>query len=79
MSYKSKPLPLEFCCAATERKLFPEDRGNEIALCGRSNSGKSTLFNKLMNENVLSKNMLFATLDPTRRIFKDYSYDKIII
>ena len=32
-----------------------------------------------MNENVLAKNMLFATLDPTRRIFKDYSYDKIII
>ena len=50
MSYKSKPLPLEFCCAATERKLFPEDRGNEIALCGRSNSGKSTLINSIANQ-----------------------------
>ena len=55
MSYKSKPLPLEFCCAATERKLFPEDRGNEIALCGRSNSGKSTLINKIANQKKLAK------------------------
>ena len=55
MSYKSKPLPLEFCCAATERKLFPEDRGNEIALCGRSNSGKSTLINSIANQKKLAK------------------------
>jgi len=55
MSYKSKPLPLEFCCAATERKLFPADRGNEIALCGRSNSGKSTLINKIANQKKLAK------------------------
>ena len=55
MSYKSKPLPLEFCCAATERKLFPEDRGIEIALCGRSNSGKSTLINTIANQKKLAK------------------------
>ena len=55
MSYKSKPLPLEFCCAATERKLFPEDRGNEIALCGRSNSGKSSLINSIANQKKLAK------------------------
>ena len=55
MSYKSKPLPLEFCCAATERKLFPADRGNEIALCGRSNSGKSTLINSIANQKKLAK------------------------
>ena len=55
MSYKSKPLPLEFCCAATERKLFPADRGNEIALCGRSNSGKSTLINTIANQKKLAK------------------------
>ena len=54
MSYKSKP-PLEFCCAATERKLFPADRGNEIALCGRSNSGKSTLINSIANQKKLAK------------------------
>ena len=55
MSYKSKPLPLTFACAATESKLFPPDSGNEIALCGRSNSGKSTLINALANQKKLAK------------------------
>ena len=55
MSYKSKPLPLTFACAATESKLFPSDWGNEIALCGRSNSGKSTLINALANQKKLAK------------------------
>ncbi len=55
MSYKSKPLHLEFSCAATESKLFPEDMGNEIALCGRSNSGKSTLINTIANQKKLAK------------------------
>ena len=55
MSYKSKPLPLTFACAATERKLFPSDTGKEIALCGRSNSGKSTLINALANQKKLAK------------------------
>ena len=62
MSYKSKPLPLTFACAATERKLFPSDTGKEIALCGSSNSGKSYrklpryLFkNALANQKKLAK------------------------
>ena len=55
MSYKSKPLPLTFACAATERKLFLSDTGKEIALCGRSNSGKSTLINALANQKKLAK------------------------
>ena len=55
MSYKSKPLPLTFACAATDSKLFPSDAGNEIALCGRSNSGKSTLINALANQKKLAK------------------------
>ena len=55
MSYKSKPLPLTFACAATESKLFPSDTGKEIALCGRSNSGKSTLINALANQKKLAK------------------------
>ena len=38
-----------------------------ISLVGYTNAGKSTLFNKLTNENVLCKDMLFATLDPTVR------------
>jgi len=55
MSYKSKPLPLSFVCAAKESKLFPSDAGIEIALCGRSNSGKSTLINALANQRKLAK------------------------
>ena len=55
MSYKSKPLPLTFVCAATDSKLFPSDSGNEIALCGRSNSGKSSLINALANQKKLAK------------------------
>ena len=38
-----------------------------ISLVGYTNAGKSTLFNKLTNEDVLCKDMLFATLDPTVR------------
>ena len=38
-----------------------------VALVGYTNSGKSTLFNKLTNSNVLSKDMLFASLDSTIR------------
>ena len=38
-----------------------------IAIVGYTNSGKSTLLNKLSDADVLSANMLFATLDPTTR------------
>lgn len=38
-----------------------------IALVGYTNAGKSTLFNRLTQAKVLSKDMLFATLDPTVR------------
>ncbi len=38
-----------------------------IALVGYTNAGKSTLFNRLTNANVLAKDMPFATLDPTLR------------
>lgn len=40
-----------------------------IALVGYTNTGKSTLLNLLTDANVLSKNQLFATLDPTARRF----------
>ena len=38
-----------------------------IALIGYTNAGKSTLFNHLTGAGTLSKDMLFATLDPTMR------------
>jgi len=38
-----------------------------VALVGYTNAGKSTLFNRLTNAEVLAKDLLFATLDPTMR------------
>ena len=38
-----------------------------IALVGYTNAGKSTLFNRLTNAQVMAQDMLFATLDPTIR------------
>jgi GTP-binding protein HflX len=38
-----------------------------VALVGYTNAGKSTLFNRLTGANVMVKDMLFATLDPTMR------------
>ncbi|MCB1389321.1 MAG: GTPase HflX, partial [Rhodobacteraceae bacterium] len=48
--------------AARRRVPYPV-----IALVGYTNAGKSTLFNHLTGAEVLAKDMLFATLDPTMR------------
>lgn len=53
------------------RKLHRKNRKKKpypiVALVGYTNAGKSTLFNKVTAANVLAKDMLFATLDPTLR------------
>jgi GTP-binding protein HflX len=41
-----------------------------VAIVGYTNAGKSTLLNRLSGANVLSADMLFATLDPTTRRVK---------
>ncbi|HEX3943606.1 MAG TPA: GTPase HflX [Rhizomicrobium sp.] len=41
-----------------------------VALVGYTNAGKSTLFNTLTKAQVLAKDLLFATLDPTMRGLK---------
>ncbi len=41
-----------------------------VALVGYTNAGKSTLFNYLTGAEVMAKDMLFATLDPTMRSLK---------
>jgi GTPase len=41
-----------------------------VAIVGYTNAGKSTLLNTLTNADVLSADMLFATLDPTTRKVK---------
>ena len=41
-----------------------------VALVGYTNAGKSTLFNRLTQSDVVAQDMLFATLDPTLRALK---------
>ena len=40
----------------------------KVSMVGYTNAGKSSLFNKLTNSKVMTKNMPFATLDPTIRL-----------
>jgi GTP-binding protein HflX len=47
---------------ARKRVPFPV-----VALVGYTNAGKSTLFNRLTRAQVVAKDLLFATLDPTMR------------
>ena len=50
-----------------------------IALIGYTNAGKSTLFNTITDAGVMSKDMLFATLDPTMRASVLPSGRKIVL
>lgn len=47
-----------------------KDKTRIIALVGYTNTGKSTLLNVITGANVLTKDALFATLDPTSRSFE---------
>ena len=59
---------------ARQRVPFPV-----IALVGYTNAGKSTLFNRLTKAEVLAKDLLFATLDPTMRGLKLPGGAKVIL
>lgn len=50
-----------------------------VALVGYTNAGKSTLFNRLTDADVMAEDMLFATLDPTMRSITLASGKKIIL
>ncbi|TVR72832.1 MAG: GTPase HflX [Sphaerobacteraceae bacterium] len=53
------------------RQLYREQRQRQrmpvIALVGYTNAGKSTLLNRLADSDVIARDELFATLDPTTR------------
>jgi GTPase len=54
-----------------QRELYRQNRRGSgiptVALVGYTNSGKSTLLNALSKSDILAKNELFSTLDPTTR------------
>lgn len=60
--------------AARERVPFPV-----VALVGYTNAGKSTLFNRLTEAQVVVRDQLFATLDPTMRLVTLPSGRRIIL
>lgn len=89
MSYKATPLELDFLCSTFKSHDFPPDVGEEIALCGRSNSGKSSLINSLTNQSKLAKtsntpgrtqsiNFFQFSKDPSKKIvdLPGYGYAK---
>ncbi len=54
----------------TQRKRRVTNQSPVACIVGYTNAGKSTLLNHLTNSEVLSEDMLFATLDPTTKTLK---------
>jgi GTP-binding protein HflX len=71
---KIRKLKLELVEVRRTRTLQRQARKRHphptVALVGYTNAGKSTLFNRLTQAEVVAEDMLFATLDPTLRLLK---------
>ena len=51
----------------------------QVALVGYTNAGKTTLFNALTGAEVMARNTLFATLDPTIRRLSPGELDEVLL
>ncbi len=49
-----------------------------VSLVGYTNAGKSSIFNQITSSDVLSKDMLFSTLDPTLRVKSLHDFGDVI-
>jgi GTP-binding protein HflX len=63
----------------TQRKRREDNEAFLISLVGYTNSGKSTVLNKLTSSDVLVKNMLFSTLDSTTRKLKAVDSGEVLL
>ncbi len=61
----------------TERRK--KERVRTIALVGYTNTGKSTLLNALTGADAMTKDALFATLDPTSRTFDVQGFPFLLV
>ncbi len=60
--------------AAREKKAI-----KSAAIVGYTNSGKSTLLNRLTDAGILAENKLFATLDPTTRLLTTENGTEVLL
>ena len=64
---------------STTRKRRMESAEPVAAVVGYTNAGKSTFLNLLTGSDVLSEDKLFATLDPTTRVFEMGQGQRILL
>lgn len=64
-----------------EKSIQKKSRKDElkVALVGYTNSGKTTLMNALTKENLMAKDILFATLDTSVRVIDPKTRPKILL